>query len=85
MANLTIDKLMVKGDIFEIDTYPFQLATETYCRHPGPIPKGKKQCQVLRIYANSEKIVYVCKALKPTVYTTGREFILTYYYNYATF
>ena len=76
---------MVKGDVFEIDTYSFQLATETYCRHPCPIPKSKKQCQVLRIYANSEKIVYVCKAIEPTTYTTGREFTLTYYYNYATF
>lgn len=80
MANITIDTSMVKGDVFEIDTHSFQLATETYCRHPSPITTGKKQCQVLRIYANSEKIVYVCKA-----YTTGREFILTYYYNYATF
>lgn len=85
MAEIRIDEFIVKDDVFEIDTYSFQLATETYCRHPSPIPEGKKQCQVLRIYANAEKIVYVCKAIKPTVYTTGREFILTYYYNYATF
>lgn len=81
MAEVRIDTLLVKGDIFEIDTYPFQIATETYCRHPGPTPKGKTQCQVLRIYANIKKIVYVCKAIKPTIYTTGCEFALTYYYD----
>jgi hypothetical protein len=48
-------------------------------------PKVKKQCEALRVYANAEKILYVCKAVKPTNYTTEKEFALTYYHDYATF
>lgn len=76
MIQIGLDDILVPGDEFEIDTADFLYAVGYFFMGGHPRPRGKKLCKIIRIYANSEKICYVCSAVKPTQYTPAKEFVI---------